>query len=126
VSAVLFLITGLLMWFDDAAPRWSVAVSYVVHDVAALVMLGGFVVHVYEGTAAQPGTFRSMVDGTVARAWAWTHHPAWYREATGRDPSEDYERERRRLVERDRAVEAWEREQDARDRAAPAGPRELP
>ena len=126
VSAVLFLLTGLPLWFDDAVPRWSVAVAYVVHDVAALVMLAGFIVHIYEGTAAAPGTFRSMVDGTVSRAWAWTHHPAWYREVTGRDPREDYERERRRLVERERVVEAWEREQDAREHAGEAGPRELP
>jgi formate dehydrogenase subunit gamma len=126
VSAVLFLVTGLLLWFDDTVPRWSVAVSYIVHDIAALVMLAGFVIHIYEGTAAQPGTFRSMIDGTVARAWAWTHHPAWYREVTGRDPREDYERESRRLVERERAVEAWEREQDARELTGEAGPRELP
>lgn len=107
-SAVLFLITGLLLWFDDAVPRLLVAASYVVHDLAALIMLAGFIIHVYEGTAAQPGTFRSMIDGTVTRAWAWTHHPAWYREVTGRDPREDYARE-----------------QDARERAAEAGPREL-
>jgi hypothetical protein len=123
VSAVLFLLTGLPLWFDDVVPRWSVAVSYVVHDIAALVMLAGFIVHVYEGTAAQPGTFRSMVDGTVARAWAWTHHPAWYRDVTGRDPREDYERELRRQVERGRAAGAWEREQDERERAGRAGPR---
>ena len=125
-SAVLFLLTGLLLWFDDIVPRWSVAVGYVVHDIAALLMLAGFVVHIYEGTAAQPGTFRSMVDGTVSRAWAWTHHPAWYRVVTGRDPREDYERERRRQVGRERAAEAWESEQDERERAGGAGPRELP
>ena len=91
VSAVAFLITGILLWFDDVVPRWLVAVSYVVHDIAALVMLAGFIIHIYEGTAAQPGTFRSMVDGTVTREWAWTHHPAWYADVTGRDPREDYE-----------------------------------
>lgn len=94
VSAILFLVTGILLWFDDAVPRWLVAVSYVIHDIAALVMLGGFIIHIYEGTAAQPGTFRSMTDGTVTREWAWTHHPAWYREVTGRDPREDYEQAR--------------------------------
>src|SRR5215204_8740 len=111
VSGVLFLITGLLMWFDDIVPRWSVAVSYVVHDVAALVMLGGLIIHIYEGTAHQPGTFRSMIDGTVTEKWAWTHHPAWYRAITGRDPREAYERSERRQVERERAAENWEREQ---------------
>jgi formate dehydrogenase subunit gamma len=91
LSAVLFLITGIPLWFDDVVPRWLVAVSYVVHDIAALVMLAGFIIHIYEGTAAQPGTFRSMTDGTVTKEWAWTHHPAWYADVTGRDPREDYE-----------------------------------
>lgn len=88
VSAVLFLITGIPMWLDDVVPRWLVAVSYVVHDLAALVMLAGFIIHVYEGTAAQPGTFRSMIDGTVSRAWARTHHPAWFRKVADRDSRE--------------------------------------
>ena len=102
ISAILFLITGLLMWFDHLSPRWVVVVSYVVHDLAALVMLAGFIIHVYEGTAQQPGTSRSMVDGTVTESWAWTHHPAWYRAVTGRDPREAYETEKRRLEERTR------------------------
>jgi len=100
VSGVLFLITGLLMWFDDVAGRWVVAVSYVIHDLAALLMLAGFIIHIYEGTAHQPGTFHSMMDGTVTENWAWTHHPAWYRAVTGRDPREAYEREQQQLEER--------------------------
>ena len=101
ISAVLFLITGVLMWFDDAVPRWIVAGSYVVHDLAALLMLAGFIIHIYEGTSAMPGTFRGMTNGTVTRKWAWTHHPAWYRDVTGRNPAEDLERERRRQDERE-------------------------
>jgi formate dehydrogenase subunit gamma len=115
LSAVLFLITGLLMWFDDAVPRWLVAVSYVVHDIAALLMLAGFIIHIYEGTAAMPGTFRGMANGTVTRAWAWTHHPGWYRDVTGRDPLEDLERERRRQGERERRLNEWERERDTNE-----------
>jgi cytochrome b subunit of formate dehydrogenase len=41
-----------------------------------------------------------MIDGTVSESWAWTHHPAWYREVTGRDPREAYEQEKRRQEER--------------------------
>lgn len=117
ISWVLFLITGLLMWFDNVVPRVSVAISYVVHDIAALLMLGGFIIHVYEGTAHQPGTFRSMIDGTVTEKWAWTHHPAWYRAVTGRDPRESYEREKRRQVDREQAIEEWDRERDRSDQA---------
>lgn len=115
ISAVLFLITGLLLWFDDIIPRWLVAVSYVIHDLAALLMLAGFIIHIYEGTAAAPGTFRSMINGTVSERWAWTHHPAWYQAVTGRDARESYEREKRRLSDRERAIQRWEREQDGRD-----------
>ena len=81
ICGILFLITGIIMWFDNVFGRWLVAVSYVIHDIAALVMLAGFIIHVYEGTAHQPGTFRSMIDGTVTEEWADTHHPAWYRTA---------------------------------------------
>ena len=91
VCAVVFLMTGIPMWFPEIFGRWIVAISYLLHDLAAIVMLVGFIIHVYEGTAAQPGTFRSMTRGTVEKRWAWTHHPAWYLRATGRSPRADYE-----------------------------------
>jgi formate dehydrogenase subunit gamma len=91
-SAVVFLLSGIPMWFPAIFGRTMVAISYVLHDLAGLVMLVGFIVHVYEGTAAQPGTFASMTRGTVERRWAWTHHPAWYRRVTGRDPRADHDR----------------------------------
>jgi formate dehydrogenase subunit gamma len=117
-SVILFLITGILMWFDHIVPRWIVAGSYVIHGIAALVMLGGFIIHVYQTTASQPGTFRSMVDGTVTEEWAWTHHPAWYQEVTGRDPVEAYESALRRQNDRSRPVE---------DRVRPPGtPDQMP
>jgi len=94
-SAVIFLLTGIPMWFPNTFGRVVVAISYVLHDIAGLLMLGGFIVHLYEGTAAQPGTFTSMTRGTVTRRWAWTHHPAWYRRATGRDPRVDHDQARR-------------------------------
>jgi formate dehydrogenase subunit gamma len=102
VAALVFLVTGIIMWFPQPFGRIAVAVGYVLHDLAMLVMLVGFIVHIYEGTAAAAGTFRSMTRGTVSRAWAWTLHPAWYREATGRDPREDCERARQRMMERRR------------------------
>jgi len=115
-SAVLFLITGVLMWFDDVVPRILVVISYVVHDIAALIMLGGFIIHVYLSTAGEPGTFRSMIDGTVSEEWAWTHHPAWYKEATGRDPREDYERALRRQQEHTKTLDSRRREPEINTR----------
>src|SRR2546428_14138681 len=55
-SALIFFVSGIPMWFPRAFGRIIVAFSYVLHDLAALVMLVGFIIHVYEGTAAQPGT----------------------------------------------------------------------
>ena len=84
-SVFLFLITGIPMWFPETFGRFATAISLVIHDITALVMLVGFIIHIYEGTAAQPGTFHSMTRGTVERRWAWTHHPAWYRRVSGDD-----------------------------------------
>jgi formate dehydrogenase subunit gamma len=99
-SALLFLVTGFPLWFPRTFGRPLVSISYLLHDVAALVMLVGFIVHLYEGTAAAPGTFHSMTRGIVEKRWAWTHHPAWYRRATGRDPRADYEASAQRQVVR--------------------------
>ena len=107
-GGLVLLITGLLMWFPETTGRIAVAISYVLHDIAALIMLGGIFIHIYLSTFGQPGTFQAMTRGIVSRAWAWTHHPAWYREITGRDPRADYEEARRRLANRERAIEAFE------------------
>ncbi len=85
VSAIVFLLSGVPLWFPRTFGRTAAAAGYVLHDIAAIVMLAGFIVHIYEGTAAQPGTFRSMTRGTVEKRWAWTHHPAWHRWAIEHD-----------------------------------------
>ena len=105
-SSIVFLISGIPMWFPKTFGRPLAAIGYVLHDLAALVMLVGFIIHIYEGTAAQPGTFESMTRGTVEKRWAWTHHPAWYRRTTGRDPRADHdaaaERQARRAANDDK------------------------
>jgi len=92
VGCVVYLITGIILW--AGAPtfgRWAVAISYVLHDISALIMLGGIFIHIYLSTIGEPGTFQAMTRGSVSEAWAWTFHPAWYKEATGRDPQQAYE-----------------------------------
>lgn len=109
LGSVILLITGLLMWFPEISGRIAVAIGYVFHDIFALIMLGGIFIHIYLSTFGQPGTFQAMTRGVVTRAWGWTHHPAWYREVTGRDPRADYEQARRRHAERARAIASLER-----------------
>ena len=93
-SLLIFLVTGLFLWFPERLGRTAMWICYFFHDLMALVMLGGFFVHLYMSTAGIPGTLRGMLHGTVTRAWGWTHHPAWYREVTSRDPKTDREQNR--------------------------------
>jgi formate dehydrogenase subunit gamma len=120
-GGLVLLITGLLMWLPEIFGRIAVAISYVFHDIFALIMLGGIFVHTYLSTFGQPGTFHAMTRGVVSRAWAWTNHPAWYREVTGRDPRQDYDEARRRRAERARAIAAVERSESE---GASRGPNE--
>jgi len=50
--------------------------------------LGGIFIHIYLSTIGEPGTFHAMTRGAVSEAWAWTFHPAWYKEVTGHDARE--------------------------------------
>jgi formate dehydrogenase subunit gamma len=83
-ASAVFLISGVPMWFPETFGRPAVATGLVFHDLAALAMVIGFVIHVYEATVAVPGTFSSMIRGTVKKRWAWAQHPAWFRWASGR------------------------------------------
>jgi formate dehydrogenase subunit gamma len=106
IGCIVYLITGVVMW--AGAPtfgRMAVAVSYILHDISALIMLFGIFIHVYLATIGQPGTMQAMTRGTVSEPWAWTHAPAWYRQMTGRDPRQALEQERQRRLARERAIE---------------------
>ena len=97
-GSVVYLITGIILWAGAGTfGRLSVAVSYVLHDISALIMLGGIFIHIYLSTIGEPGTFQSMTRGAVSEAWAWTFHPAWYKEITGRDPQVAYEAAARKM-----------------------------
>ncbi len=86
--AVLFL-TGIPIWQPWFAPSFSAGLrsgSALVHVVAAFVMFVGIGVHWYAAYWTK-GSIRAMVRGTVTRAWARFHHPAWYREVAGKEGS---------------------------------------
>jgi len=96
VGSIVLLVTGITLWFGARYfGRWPVAVSYILHDTFALIMLGGIFIHIYLSTIGEPGTFQAMIRGTVSEAWAWTFHPAWYKKITGRDPLQACEEARR-------------------------------
>lgn len=80
VSGVLLLVSGIPLWFPHSFPQALRLISILVHEVSALVAIGGFIVHVYMGIAVVRGSLSAMVSGKVSRAWAKTHHARWYRQ----------------------------------------------
>jgi formate dehydrogenase subunit gamma len=80
----IFVITGILMWFfkitlPPAVFQWSVFV----HDISFIIIFAMFLVHIYLGVIhplmrKHGGSFRSMVDGTITKEYAKSHHGKWY------------------------------------------------
>jgi formate dehydrogenase subunit gamma len=74
------LVSGVAMWFTASIPwrlRFIRHAAILVHVSAALATIGGFIIHVYMGTAVVRGGFTSIVRGEVTEEWARTHHPLW-------------------------------------------------
>jgi len=82
-GGILLLFSGLGLWFVESIPAWLRHLSIVVHVVAALATIGGFIIHIYMGTAMVRGGFTSIVRGEVSTEWARHHHRLWYEKVTG-------------------------------------------
>lgn len=89
LGAVGLLLSGIPMWFPKAFPPIVRELSYLLHDITFIFFVVGIITHIYLGTAAEPGTFRSMTRGTVTRSWAKLHHPSWFRQVTSQERRED-------------------------------------
>jgi formate dehydrogenase subunit gamma len=103
--AVLFAISGFLLWYGERDTRFRLANTILLHDglmYVALVLLAG---HLYL-SLIHPSTrhaLRGMIGGTVEEEWARRHHPRWAAladDAHVRPEGGDGEPER--LVEHDR------------------------
>ncbi len=85
-GGLVLLASGLVLWFTEYIP-WSLRIlrylAVLVHVAAALLTIGGFIIHVYMGTAVVRGGFTSIIRGEVSRAWARTHHALWLRGISG-------------------------------------------
>jgi len=88
-GVILLVLSGSGLWFVASIPwslRWLRYFCVTVHVVAALATIGGFIIHVYMGTAMIRGGFTSIIRGEVSVAWAKTHHRLWYEQVTGKLP----------------------------------------
>ena len=85
LGALGLFITGGILWWPEYFGQMLRELSIVAHDGIFILFTVMIIGHVYLGSAAFPGTFQSMIRGTVKRSWARLHHPRWYREVTGDD-----------------------------------------
>ena len=85
VCMVLLLVSGIVIWrayFSGLFAIGLIRFSSLLHAAVAALMIGLIIVHVYAAIWTR-GTIRAMLYGTVSRAWAKQHHPAWFRQITG-------------------------------------------
>ena len=81
----LLTLSGIVIWrayFSALFPVGLIRFASVAHAVAAAVIIGLIILHVYVAIWTK-GSIRAMLYGTVSRAWAKQHHPAWFRQMMG-------------------------------------------
>jgi formate dehydrogenase subunit gamma len=82
----------LVLWFTEYIP-WSLRplryAAVLVHPIAFLVTMGGFIIHVYVGTAMVRGGFNAIVRGYVTKSWARYHHRLWFERISRQDATKN-------------------------------------
>ncbi len=84
VSGVMFVVTGVFMWFlKGVVPSGVFQWSVFAHDVFFIVLAAMFMVHLYLSVLhplmrRQGGSFSAMWSGKITREYAQSHHGKWY------------------------------------------------
>jgi len=80
--AVLFAVSGSLLWLGERDHRFQFASTIILHDWLTLISLILFVGHLYLALIypATRHSLRGITTGSVRRDWAERHHPKWARE----------------------------------------------
>ena len=77
--AVLFVVSGLLLWLGERDTRFRFGSTIVLHDVLTLASVALLAGHLYLAVL-HPSTrhaLRGMTLGTVREEWAREHHAKW-------------------------------------------------
>ncbi len=80
--AVLFAVSGSLLWLGERDHRFRFASTILLHDWLTLISLLLLVGHLYLALIypATRHALRGMTTGSVRRDWAERHHPKWVRD----------------------------------------------
>jgi formate dehydrogenase subunit gamma len=76
------LVSGVVLWIPQSMPPEIRPAAVLVHAIATLVTIAGFIVHVYMGLVVVRGGFAAVVRGEVTEEWARQHHALWAAEVT--------------------------------------------
>lgn len=85
-GGVALLLSGVALWAVAAIPWELRAIRYaavLIHAVAALLTIAGFIVHLYMGLLVVPGGLSAILHGEVTESWARHHHPLWRPDGAG-------------------------------------------
>ena len=85
VFGIIFVLTGLIMWFfKTIAPAGLLQWTVFVHDIAFITTGAMLFVHIYLGVLHPLMTeaWKSMARGKVSAEYAESHHGKWYEEVS--------------------------------------------
>ncbi|OBT13402.1 formate dehydrogenase subunit gamma [Vibrio sp. UCD-FRSSP16_10] len=81
VFGVVVATSGVILDFPIfGQTRRDMEVANLVHMISALVLICGFVFHIYIGLVGMEGALEGMVTGKVDETWAKEHHDQWFAE----------------------------------------------
>ncbi len=86
--SVLFLVSGLLLWYGERDTRFRLGGTVLLHDALMYVSVVVVAGHLYL-SLLHPSTrhaLRGIVRGTVREDWARAHHAKWRPRASDRRP----------------------------------------
>jgi formate dehydrogenase subunit gamma len=78
--AILFLVSGLLLWLGERNTEFRFASTVVLHDGLLYASLGLLLGHLYLAVIhpATRHSLRGMTTGKVREDWARRHYPRWF------------------------------------------------
>jgi len=84
---LILTVTGLILLFPNFDQvRATMQQASIIHAVAALLVTGFGLGHIYMGTIGVEGAYRNMRDGVTDETWAKEHHEHWYNDVkSGKD-----------------------------------------
>lgn len=83
-AGIVLLLSGVVLWIPERMPPAARFAAILLHETAALLTVGGFIIHVYMGVAIVQGGLAAMVRGSVSAGWAKAHHRLWYQRVAGK------------------------------------------